>query len=223
MIGILELSHLLSPYVVGFEGNVSCKTNDGILIKASGKSLKNLTLEDLVLCDLFNRKIGNTELHPSMEIEFHTWLLGLPNINYVAHTHPSHVLQILCSDHIYEFTTERLFPDQVVFNGTEYCIVNYAHPGHELYYEIKKSVTEYYNKLQRLPKVILLKNHGIITIGSTAEECLMSTEICEKSAEVFIGLKKIGFENYLTKDDIKMIVNDGKENHRQSYLKWKIK
>ena len=39
------------------------------------------------------------------------------------------------------------------------------------------------------PKLILLKNHGIITTGASVRECTVSTLMCEKSAEIFIGAK----------------------------------
>ena len=219
MYKLIELANLLDKFIIGGEGNVSYKLKDGFVIKASGKSLKNLTEKDLVLCDMLGNKIDSSDLQPSIETGFHSWLLSHPNVNYVAHTHPINTLQILCSDYIFDFATKRLFPDQVVFNGSESCIVNYAHPGDELLNELIKSVTEYQDRLGILPKLILLKNHGIICIGSTLDECLVFTEMCEKSAEIFLGAKKTNSINYLSVFDIQRIENDKKEEYRKQLLK----
>jgi ribulose-5-phosphate 4-epimerase/fuculose-1-phosphate aldolase len=216
---LLELAHSLDKFVIGGEGNVSCKLTDSFMIKASGKSLRNLSEKDLVLCDMSGNKIDSSDLQPSIETGFHSWLLSQPGINYISHTHPVNTLQILCSDYIFDFATKRLFPDQVVFNGSESCIVGYAHPGDELLEKIKISTREYNNKLGVLPKLILLKNHGIICIGSTMEECLISTEMCEKSAEIFLGVKKIGDINCLSLFDIQKIESDKKEEYRKQLLK----
>jgi len=216
---LLKLSHSLSRFVIGGEGNVSCRLKNGFIIKASGKSLIDLSEDDLVHCEFYGDRFNSNGLQPSIETGFHEWLLQQPNINYVAHTHPINTLQILCTEYITDFATKRLFPDQVVFNGSESCVVNYFHPGDELLNELINSVIEYRDRLGVLPKLILLKNHGIICIGSTMEECLISTEMCEKSAEIFLGAKKTGSINYLSVYDINKIENDKKEEYRKQLLK----
>jgi ribulose-5-phosphate 4-epimerase/fuculose-1-phosphate aldolase len=217
---LLKMSHLLSPYVIGAEGNVSCKVDNTFYIKGSGKSLSTLCKEDLVLCDM----IGNiypsynvSENKPSIETGFHAWLLSNLDINFVAHTHPTNTLKILCSKEIYNFSKFRFFPDQVVFNGSESCVVEYYHPGDELLNGIKISVNEYLSKHGYPPKIILLKNHGVITFGKNISECILSTEMCEKSAEVFLG--SLFSPDYLSEDDVNKIINDNKEKYRQQNYK----
>jgi len=125
-------------------------------------------------------------------------------------------LKILCSKEIYNFSKNRLFPDQVVFNGTESCVVNYFHPGDELVLEIENSFNEFVRKNNKLPKLILLKNHGIITFGKTINECIVSTEICEKSADIFLG--SLFNPLYLSEFDINKIENDEKEKYRNKII-----
>jgi len=216
MVELLKMSHLLSPYVIGAEGNVSCKVNDAFYIKGSGKSLSSLTIEDLVLCDMSGNAHSSSKNRPSIETGFHAWLLSNLDINFVAHTHPINTLKILCSKEIYNFSKFRLFPDQVVFNGPESCVVDYYHPGDELLDGIKISVNEYLLKYGYPPKIILLKNHGVITFGKSINECILSTQMCEKSAEIFLG--SLFNPDYLSNDDINKIINDNKEKYRQSLL-----
>ena len=210
---LLTLSNSLSKYVVGAEGNTSCKSDDGFYIKASGKSLSNLTKEDLVYCK-FDGSYENGNLRPSIETGFHSWIYRNLNVNYIAHTHPVNTLKILCSLEVDNFSKRRLFPDQVVFNGSESCLVDYYHPGDELVNGIEKSVNSYIKKYNSNPKLILLKNHGVISFGNSINECIISTEICEKSAEIYLG--SLSNPSYLYDYDILKIVNDEKEKYRQN-------
>jgi L-fuculose-phosphate aldolase len=213
---LLKLSNQLSKYVIGAEGNVSCKVDNGFYIKASGKSLLNLSESDLVFCNN-DCSYSNNNLKPSIEVKFHSWLLNNLDINFIAHTHPINTLKVLCSGEIYNFSKYRLFPDQVVFNGPESCLVEYFHPGDELVTAIEDSVNVYINKHNSLPKIILLKNHGIITFGKTINECIIASEMCEKSAEIFIG--SLFNPSYLSESDVNKIISDDKEKYRQENYK----
>lgn len=215
---ILKLSHSLSQFTIGGEGNISGKIDGGFAIKASGKSLSTLTENEIVFCNPYGNKIRSNDLNPSMETKVHAWLLNLTNINYVAHTHPMNVLKIVCTDYINEFANYRLFPDQVVFNGRKSCIVEYGHPGENLHNNVMESVNKFLFFYGELPKVILLKNHGLISIGNTIDECSIISEMCEKSAEIFLGSKLLGSCIYLKEADIEMIVNDDKEKNRDNII-----
>jgi ribulose-5-phosphate 4-epimerase/fuculose-1-phosphate aldolase len=215
---LLILAKCLKNYVVGAEGNVSEKVDGGFVIKASGTTLKYLSYKDLIKCDFEGKQINNFDKKPSIETGFHSFLLQKPNINFVAHTHPTNTLKILCSniELISEFANKRMFPDQVVFNGEKSCIVPYAHPGTELCKNVKHSVDEFMEKNKYLPKLILLVNHGIICAGSTIKECLIATEMCEKSAEIFIGAKSISKCTFISNDEIEQVKVDTNEIYRNN-------
>jgi len=216
---ILTLSHSLKQFVVGTEGNVSKKCKNYFLIKASGTELKNLKSNDIIKCSLSGKQQNNFIKKPSMETAFHTWLLQQQDINFIAHTHPINTLSILCSQYINEFANNRLFPDQVVFNGEKSCIVPYAMPGVELLQKIVEAVTLFKITEQYFPKLILLQNHGIIYSGTSYKECIIATEICEKAAYIFLNAKQLGNINYLNSTDISKIKNDKKELYRKQLIK----
>jgi L-fuculose-phosphate aldolase len=69
------------------------------------------------------------------------------------------------------------------------------------------------------PKLILLKNHGIIACGKTIDECTIISEICEKSAEIFIGAINTNNINFLTDESINDLIVDKNEKYRQELLK----
>ena len=213
---ILELAWALDPYVICGEGNVSVRDGDSFWMKASGASLTNLGKTDMIACKMTGVPFDSLGPKPSIETGFHAWILReFEDINFIAHTHPTKVMQVLCSEQIYSFADHRLFPDQVVRNGAKSCVVPYAMPGKPLREQIKKYVTIFVEEYQYFPKLILLENHGIITASSSHKECIASTMMCEKSAEIFIGSKVLGQTNFLTSEQVDEIDKCPSEKHRR--------
>jgi len=215
---LISLSNKVSKFVVGMEGNVSKKTDFGISIKASGTKLETLTDDDIINYDFNGNQLNKLDKKGSMELGFHLYLLTEHNINFVAHTHPINTLKILSSNLCESFANNRIFPDQVIFNSKKSCLVPYATPGDDLTEVIKQCVLEYKIKEKEFPKLILLKNHGIISCGKTIDECVIISEICEKAAEIFIDTIKLGDINFLTEDEVEKLINDKQEKYRKSLL-----
>lgn len=212
---LLGLSKQVSKHCVGMEGNVSGKYGNYFYIKASGSNLNRLSFKDLVKFDFNGIQKDNFQKRGSMELGFHTYLLGYENINFVSHTHPTKTLSILCGDKIINFANQRIFPDQVIFNGEKSCVVPYSKPGDDLTQSIKNGVNFFIEENGYFPKLILLQNHGIIACGSSIEECVIITDICEKSAEIFLNTPNI---NFLTKKEITSLLDDKKEKYRKSLV-----
>ena len=215
---LIKLSTSVSKYCVGMEGNVSGKYLDLFKIKASGAKLNEITKNDFVSFDFDGNQIDNFDKKGSMELSFHTFLLSFEGINYISHTHPINTLKILCTKHAYSFANYRLFPDQVVFNGVKSCLVPYGKPGEDLTVLIKDHVNRFIEEEDYFPKLILLQNHGIIMCGSTIDECIIGSEICEKSAMAFIGGINLGNIQFLKENEIKDLSTDDKEKYRKSLL-----
>ena len=212
---ILKLAYALSSHTICGEGNVSGRDGDSFWIKASGTSLDTLEKEDLVACHL-NGVPFSAKDKPSMEVLFHAWIYdNYESVNFVAHTHPTNTNKILCSGSCHDFAEHRLFPDQVVRNGRKSCLVPYATPGRLLRDEIKKQVGYFVEEEGFFPKLILLENHGIITTGSSYKDCVASSLMCEKSAEIFVGARSLGQIQYLTKHEIMAVDKDPNEAYRR--------
>ena len=112
---ILELAWALSPYAICGEGNVSVRDDESFWMKASGASLTNLGKNEMVACKMTGVPFDSLGIKPSIETGFHAWILReFEDINFIAHTHPTKTMQVLCSEQIYSFADHRLFPDQVV-------------------------------------------------------------------------------------------------------------
>jgi L-fuculose-phosphate aldolase len=216
---LLTLSNHVSKYCVGMEGNVSAKVDGGLLIKSSGSKLYKLSKDDLVHFNFKGEQLNNFDRKGSMELGFHIFLMGFDGVNFISHTHPSNTLKILSTDLSKTFSNNRIFPDQVIFNGKKSCLVPYAKPGSDLTEVIKICVNSFIKEEGYFPKLILLQNHGIISCGKSIDECIIVSDICEKSAEIFIGSKLLGNQKFLTKYEISELVDDDNEKYRQELLK----
>ena len=216
MDNLLELAHMLGPYAICGEGNVSMKDDDCFWVKASGTSLDTLSKADLVACKMSGVPFDSLGLKPSIETGFHAWFQReFDGIKFVAHTHPPKTMEVVCSEQIWSFAEHRLFPDQIVRNGAKSCVVPYAMPGKPLLEEIKKSVLAFIEEEGYFPKLILLQNHGIIVASTSHKECIASTMMCEKSAEIFIGAKVLGQTRFLSEDEVNEVDKCPSEERRR--------
>lgn len=242
---LLELSHQLGREerklsLLG-EGNVSVRASPRtFLVKASGSNLGGLTAAQVTECrfasllslldadglsdeeidrELLAARTDSAAQKPSVESIFHAYLLSLPGVNFVGHTHPVAVGQVLCSKYGRLFARQRLFPDQVVCCGPESVYVGYADPGLKLAQAIRLAVTAFAARASP-PRVILLENHGFIALGATAEAVLATTLMGNKAAEIFVGAAAVngGRPRFLSRAEVDRIAGRRDEHHRQRQL-----
>jgi len=233
-----EMGRQESALVILGEGNVSARIDDAtFIVKASGSNLATLQEKDLVHCNiepllaLLDKK-GSTDQQvedtflacrvnpkskkPSIETLFHVYLLGLSGIEFVAHTHPQAVNQILCSPMARTFAEQRLFPDQIVYCGVASVFVPYTDPGLPLAQAIRQETERFQKRYNVGPQTILLESHGLITLGATAESVLAATLMMEKSARIFVGAIALQGPKFLTDENALRIAHRPDEKYRRS-------
>ncbi len=242
---LLRLSHELgSPQlqlaILG-EGNTSARLSPGrFLVKASGTSLQTLQERDLVECRadlllplldregpsdaevetaLMSARADSSAGKPSVEALFHAWLLSLDGIEFVGHTHAPAVNSILCSPHGREFAEERVFPDEVVCCDVESVFVSYTDPGLRLAQAIRQQTMVFCLKHERPPRVVLLENHGIITLGRTPDAVRAAMFMAEKAAHIWLGAAGLGGPKFLTPGQIARIAGRPDEELRRKVMK----
>lgn len=242
---LLKLSHELGredrKLAILGEGNTSTRVSPHtFLVKASGSNLGSLsplgvtecrfshlialldkkTMTDSAIDEgLFAARVDGAAKKPSVEAIFHAYLLTLPGVNFVGHTHPVAVNQVLCSKHPRTFARRRLFPDEVVCCGVESVFVPYLDPGLKLAQGIRGAVVAYIERLSRPPRVILLENHGFIALGPTPESVMAATLMGTKAAEIFVGAAAIGIRpRFLTSAQVVRIAGRPDEHYRQKAL-----
>lgn len=75
----------------GTAGNVSARTQTGMLITPSGMDYSRLTPDDIVAMDFDTSWFATSNLRPSSEWRFHLDILrSRPDVNAVVHTHSTH-------------------------------------------------------------------------------------------------------------------------------------
>jgi rhamnose utilization protein RhaD (predicted bifunctional aldolase and dehydrogenase) len=241
---VLALSHELGRESRGLailgEGNTSARVSpDTFLVKASGSNLATLGSDGLSLCRfdrlvpllqrsrmsdaeidaaLLDARVNPTDRKPSVEAVFHAYLLTLPGVDFVGHTHPTTVNQILCTRHAKTFARRRICPDEIVCCGPESVLVPYTDPGLKLAQAIQRAVTAYIRLRSRAPRVILLESHGLIALGGKPEAVLAATLMSEKAAQVLVGAMALGRPRFLSAAAVARIAGRPDEHYRQKVL-----
>jgi rhamnose utilization protein RhaD (predicted bifunctional aldolase and dehydrogenase) len=241
---LLGLSHELGlePRALALlgEGNTSARVGDAsFLVKASGSSLATLAPAQLVECrfkDLLplleQRRLGDAAIatallssrvdpsapKPSVEAIFHAWLLTLPGVQFVGHTHPVAVNSLLCSRWARPFASRRLFPDEIVCCGATSVFVPYTDPGLKLAQVIRRETARFITKRGEIPRLILLENHGMIALGSTPQAVLAATLMADKAARIFLGATAGGAPRFLAPAQVSRIAGRPDEHHRRQVL-----
>lgn len=242
---LLTLSHQLGDERLNMailgEGNTSTKLDDQTFyVKASGSCLATLAENDVVECrfgqllamlerdemtdqeivdELFASRVDSEARKPSVEALFHAYLLSLPGIEFVGHTHSVAVNQILCSPLAEQFATRKLFPDEIVCCGPTSVFIPYTDPGLELSKVIRAETEKFMQTFSAPPRVILLENHGIITLGNSPNAVKAAMLMAQKSAEIFVGAAALGGPKFLPPADVDRIANRIDEHYRQRALK----
>jgi len=242
---LLDLSHQLGlehrKLAILGEGNTSTRVGEEtFLVKASGSNLATLSPEGVTECRfdgllpllksakmadaaiderLFAARVNKAAKKPSVEAIFHAYLLTLPGVNFVGHTHPIAVNQLLCSKYARIFARRRTFPDEIVCCGIESVFVPYTDPGLKLSQAIRTATVAYIQRVGRAPRVILLENHGFIGLGATPEAVLAATLMGVKAAEIFVGAAAVGgLPRFLTPAQVTRIAGRPDEHYRQKAL-----
>ena len=223
------------------EGNTSMKLSpQHFAVKASGACLAKLTEAEVTLCDsekvlalldrksltdaaiedlLMDARVDGKARKPSVEAVFHAWLLSLEGIGFVGHAHPLTANQVLCSPRARDFAERRMFPDEVVCCGPSSVFVPYTDPGLVLAREIRDRTTAFVRQHGFAPKVILMQNHGVITLGPSVDSVLASMLMVAKAAAIFLGAASIGGPNFLTPPQVERISGRPDEAYRQQQIK----
>jgi rhamnose utilization protein RhaD (predicted bifunctional aldolase and dehydrogenase) len=242
---LLSLSHEIGREERGLvllgEGNTSARySKDTYLVKASGCRLDTLEADEVVECrlatilpmldreDLSDKQIEELLLasrvdkkakKPSVEAVFHAWLLSLPGVNFVGHSHGMAVNQILCSPRAREFAERRMFPDEIVCCGVASVFIPMTDPGVKLAQAIRRKTESYIAKRQCQPRVILMQNHGLIALGGTWQSVFAATLMAEKAARIFMGAAQLGGPVFLSDELSARIAGRPDEAYRQRALK----
>lgn len=160
--------------VLWTSGNVSARDPETgyIVIKPSGVLFGDLTPESLVIVDVNGNKIEGA-LNPSVDTASHLYVYRhRPDVNGIVHTHSPYATSFAIrgeSLKIYTTTSAAVF-------GGEIPVSSFATIGEE---EIGREIVEKIGDRE----AILIRNHGVFTIGKDSEKALKNAVIVEETAQ----------------------------------------
>lgn len=160
--------------VVWTGGNISQRVEEGFLIKPSGLSYKELTAESMVLCDL-DGNVLEGEYSPSSDTAAHAYVYrNMSDVNGIVHTHSNYACAFAAAGKSIPCVLTAIADE---FGG-EIPLGPFAIIGDD---SIGRGIVE---TLQghRSPAVIM-KQHGVFTIGKDAKSALKAAVMCEDAAK----------------------------------------
>ena len=161
-------------------GHVSSRYQDGILITASGVSLKEVTEDSVLYVGMDGMTLSNSAgLKPSKETPLHLAIYRLrPDVQSVYHVHPAYATVYAIKGKDIPFLTSTA-KRKIIATP----LVPYATPGSE---ELSRYVSDTISKEDRSIHSLLLKDHGIVTFEKSLERSFNLAELLEVTAKISI-------------------------------------
>jgi L-ribulose-5-phosphate 4-epimerase len=176
-------------------GNLSARVpgEDLMVIKASGVPFESMTPESIVVCD-FSGRLVDGDLSPSSDAATHGYVYRyLKHVGAVAHTHSAYATAFAA----------RAEPIPCVLTamadefGGEIPVGPFALIGDD---EIGRGIVA--TLMDHRSPAVLMRNHGVFTIGATPRDAVKAAVMCEDVARTVHLAQAIGEPLPLDRKDI---------------------
>lgn len=184
-------------------GNVSARDPESglVVIKPSGILYEELCPEDHIVLDLDGKVIEGT-LRPSSDTASHLYIYRhRPDVNGIVHTHSPYATAFAALGRPIPVYLTAIADE---FGGPIPC-AGFALIGGE---EIGKQVIEHIGS----SPAVLLKNHGVFTIGPTAQAAVKAAVMVEDVARAVWLALQLGQPNEIPPEDVARL------HHRYTHM-----
>lgn len=197
--------------VVGAGGNLSMRDGDIMYISPSGFDLQEIEDHQWVRVEISTGKVLDT-LKPSSEVLMHLECFRKrPDIQAVLHAHPSYSVGVSSSGK----DIPPLFPDfPAMVRKVSY--LEYVIPTTEV---LANAVSD----VIHVSDVVIMRNHGVLTVGKSLKEAFFFMQLTEESAKVYTIASTVGQPRILTQEECNALRNLSSEQYRQKLLKGSAK
>ena len=164
-----------SGLVASTSGNISARVPgaDLLVIKPSGISYADLTADTMVVCDLTGARVSG-ELRPSSDTASHAYIYRhMPHVGGVVHTHSRYATAWAARGEPIPCVLTAIADE---FGGEIPAGPFAPIGGDEIGQAVVATLTGH-----RSPAV-LLRSHGVFTIGRTASDAVQAAVMCEDAA-----------------------------------------
>ncbi|KGR77337.1 class II aldolase/adducin family protein [Ureibacillus sinduriensis] len=195
-----------SGLVVGAGGNLSMRDGEYMYISPSGYDLKEIADHEWVKVHI---ETGHheSEIRPSSEVLMHLECFrNNSSINACLHAHPTYSVAVATAGK----EIPPLFPDfPAMVKKVGY--IDYVIPTTSL---LAEKVAELVSDTD----VMIMRNHGVLTVGKTMKEAFFFMQLTEESAKVFTYSSILGEPRILTEEECGALRNLSAEKYRAKLL-----
>ena len=185
--------------VNAFEGNVSVKKDGYLYITPSGKSKVTLTPEKICVFDETGKQISGI-YEPSSELKMHRAVYEMrDNIGGVVHAHPAFLTAYaMCGKPLESKCHAEMIWDHKVIE-----VAPYGRPGSDDIYKGVKPI------LDKGRDLLLLANHGVLSVGTDVFAALNKLESVENAAKILTIAKVVGDDKYadLPEEEVQVLLS----------------
>ena len=190
--GVLVRNNL----VAWTSGNVSARVPGAelMVIKPSGVSYDDLTPESMVVCDLNGKPVSAEGLSPSSDTATHAYIYRhMPLVGGVVHTHSSYATAWAARGEAIPCVITAMADE---FGG-EVPVGPFALIGSD---EIGRGVVA--TLAGHRSPAVLMRSHGVFTIGGTARDAVKAAVMCEDVARTVHLARAYGELEPLPADEV---------------------
>lgn len=174
--------------VVAAEGNMSARLPDGsILITPAGFCKGRMSPEDMVVVTPDGKKVqGNNRASSEMGMHL-TAMKKRPDVLAAVHAHPPYATAFAVAGIP---LADCILPEVVATLGAV-PLADYATPSTP---QVGASIERYLDRFD----AFLLKNHGVLTLGTTLESAFQKMETVERFAQIVHLARSLGSVDEMT-------------------------
>lgn len=164
----------------GTTGNVSVRTADGILTSGTGTRLGALGADDWSLVTDAGELVSG--IRPTKEAGLHAGVYRRrPDVGAIVHLHSPAALAVSCLGDLARDEPIPAYTPYFVMRVRGLGLVDYFRPGHpDLAGAVELGLAEH--------DAVLLRRHGLITVGATLAEAVAAAEELESGCELHLRL-----------------------------------
>jgi ribulose-5-phosphate 4-epimerase/fuculose-1-phosphate aldolase len=183
-------------YAFAATGNLSVRVGDHVWITPTGQSLQGLAPDKLACLD--NQGVSQNENHPSKEFPFHLAVYKQrPDAQAIVHLHSLHAVALSC---LSSLDPENPLPPLTPYyfmRVAPLAVLPYFRPGSPALAEAVERAAPTHN-------CMLLRNHGLLCLGSSMNEAVDRAEELEQTARLYFLLRGEQVR-YLTPEEIEQL------------------
>jgi L-ribulose-5-phosphate 4-epimerase len=192
-------------------GNVSARVpgTDLMVIKPSGVSYEDLSAETMIVCDL-DGMVVDGDLAPSSDTAAHAYVYrAMPEVGGVVHTHSTYATAWAARGE----AIPCVLTAQADEFGGEIPVGPFALIGGD---DIGKGIVATLS--QHRSPAVLMRNHGVFTIGPNARAAVKAAVMCEDVARTVHMARQLGQPLAIAPEDIDSLYDRYQNVYGQSRI-----